>query len=70
MQTACVNVAYAKNKLPCATIPNRSGIWFVADVDIGHLTGAAMNKCNTEECLIPTLIMSDRRLPNRGERWT
>jgi hypothetical protein len=51
MQTACVNIAYAKNKLPCATIPNRSGIWFVADVDIGHLTGAAMNKRNTEECL-------------------
>jgi hypothetical protein len=22
------------------------------------------------EALIPTLTMSDRRLPNRGERWT
>ena len=21
-------------------------------------------------CLIPTLTMIDRRLPNRGERWT
>ena len=32
-------------------------------------TGAIAIALRTQ-CLIPTLTMIDRRLPNRGERWT